>query len=163
MIEDRLKEHEKNRDCNWQRLIFVLRKHLDIWTHQNIKPYWGGDIKISHMPVIFNINMNGSTSIDIARKSLTAKQSISRTIKELQEKGFVVPKPMKNDKRSELLELTTEGKEFVLQASDAASKLQENYKQLVGAEKLSIAEEVINKIIAYHEQLEEGSGDYDLE
>jgi len=162
MMEDRILEHQKNRYCNWQRLIYILRKHLDIWSHQNIKPYWG-DIKISQMPVIFNISMEGSTSIDIARKSMTAKQSISRTIKELQEKGFVVPKPIKNDKRSELLELTAEGKEFVLQASDAASKLQESYKQLVGAEKLAIAEEVINKIIAYHEQLEEGGGDYDLE
>jgi len=162
MIDDRLLEHEKNRDCNWQRLIFVLRKHLDIWSHQNIKPYWG-EVKISHMPVIFNINMEGSTSADIARKSMIAKQSISRTIKELQEKGFVVPKPMKHDKRSELLELSQEGKEFVLEASDAAAGLQENYKLLVGAEKLAIAEEVINRIIAYHEQLEEGNGEIDFD
>lgn len=162
MIDDRLIEHQKNRDCNWQRLIFVLRKHLDIWSHQNIKPYWG-DVKISHMPVIFNINLEGSTSIDIARKSMIAKQSISRTIKELQEKGFVVTKPMKHDKRSELLELSTEGKQFVLDASDAAVSLQESYKQLVGAEKLAIAEEVIKKIIAYHEQLQEEQGGYDSE
>ena len=162
MIEDRINEHELNRDCNWQRMIFILRKHLDIWAHQNIKPYWG-DAKISYMPVIFNISMEGSTSIDIARKSMTAKQSISRTIKELQEKGFVVPKPVKNDKRSELLELTKQGKEFVLEASDAAAKLQESYKQLVGSEKLAIAEEVINKIIAYHEQLEEENGDFNIE
>lgn len=162
MIEERLKEHQKNRDCNWQRLIFVLRKHLDIWSHQNIKPYWG-EIKISHMPVIFNINMEGSTSIDIARKSMTAKQSISRTIKELQAKGFVVTKPMKHDKRSELLELSEEGKQFVLEASDAAVSLQQSYKDLVGAEKLAIAEEVINKIIAYHELLEEQNGGYNLE
>lgn len=162
MIDDRLKEYEKNRDSNWQRLIFVLRKHLDIWSHQNIKPFWG-EIKISHMPVIFNISTEGSTSIEIARKSMTAKQSISRTIKELQEKGFVIPKPMKNDKRSELLELSKEGKKFVLEASDAAARLQENYKQLVGAEKLAIAEEVLNKIIAYHEQLEEEGGHYELD
>lgn len=162
MIEDRLKEHQKNRDCNWQRLIFVLRKHLDIWSHQNIKPYWG-EVKISHMPVIFNINMEGSTSIDIARKSMIAKQSISRTIKELQEKGFVQTKPMKHDKRSELLVLSEEGKQFVLEASDAAVSLQQSYKQLVGEEKLAIAEEVINKIIAYHEQLAEENGGYEAE
>jgi len=162
MIEDRLKGHQQNRDCNWQRLIFILRKHLDIWSHQNIKPYWG-EIKISHMPVIFNINMEGSTSIDIARKSMLAKQSISRTIKELQQKGFVVAKPMKHDKRSELLELSTEGKQFVLEASDAAVSLQQSYKELVGAEKLAIAEEVINKIIAYHEKLEEESGGFELD
>jgi DNA-binding MarR family transcriptional regulator len=162
MIDERLLEHQKNRDCNWQRLIFILRKHFDIWAHQNLTQYWG-DVKISYMPVIFNINLEGSTSIDIARKSMIAKQSISRTIKELEGKGFIVTKPMKHDKRSELLELSQEGKQFVLDASDAAARLQENYKQLVGAEKLAIAEEVINKIIAYHEQLEEEQGGYEPE
>ncbi|MDQ6480592.1 hypothetical protein [Dyadobacter sp. LHD-138] len=62
----------------------------------------------------------------------------------------------------ELLELSTEGKQFVLDASDTAVSLQESYKQLIGAEKLTIAD-VINKIIAYHEQLQEEQGGYDSE
>jgi hypothetical protein len=59
--------------------------------------------------------------------------------------------------------LTKDGKDFVMQASEAALKLQESYQSLVGAEKLAIAEEVINKIIAYHEKLEEENGEYELE
>jgi DNA-binding MarR family transcriptional regulator len=152
-IEDRIREYEKDYGRNWQRLIFLLRKHLDIWSHKHIKTYWG-QMKLSYMPVICNITVDGgSTAMDIARKSMIVKQTMSRTLKELEEKGMIVSKTNKNDKRSEYLELSDSGKQLILEANIESAKLLDTYKELVGEKNLDITIEVINKIIAYHESL----------
>lgn len=151
-IDDQLRVFEEKRDSNWQGLIFNFRKHLDIWAHNNIKPDWG-NMKLSYMPVIFNITVDGSTVADLARESMIVKQTISRTVKELEENGMITARQNDNDKRSEVLELTKKGKQFVLEANIEASKLYDTYKELVGEKKLDIALEVINKLIAYHETL----------
>jgi DNA-binding MarR family transcriptional regulator len=158
-IDDRLRKLEDQDDRKWQRLIFLLRKHLDIWAHKYLKSYWG-QMKLSYMPVLFNISIDGSTAMEIARETMILKQTVSRTIKELEEKGMVVSKKNKNDRRSELLELTPTGKQFVLDSHLESQKLQDVYKELVGEKKLAIAEEVLNKIIQYHESLHTGEEEY---
>jgi len=157
-IDDRLRAYEKGKGRNWQRLIYVLRKHLDIWGHKHIKPFWG-QMKISYMPVICNISVDGSTAMEISRSSMTVKQTMSRTIKELEEKGMILSKTNENDKRSECLELTAEGKKMMLDANIELEKLMETYKELVGEKNLDITINTLLKIISYHESL----GDHDDE
>ena len=154
--DDHLRLFEENNDNNWQRLSFLLRRHHDIWAHQHIKPYWGGQMKMSYMPIIFTISVDGSTVTDISRRSMLMKQGVSRTVKELEEHGVIVPKKNEQDKRSDLLELSKKGKQFVLDAKKDAELMQEAYKQLVGEKELAIAVKVLNKIIDYHEALNTG-------
>lgn len=85
-IDERIRDFEKQAHKNWHRTVFILRKHLDIWTHKSIKPYWG-QMKISYMAVICNISIDGSTAAEIAQKSMIMKQAMSRTLKDLHEKG----------------------------------------------------------------------------
>jgi DNA-binding MarR family transcriptional regulator len=151
-IDDQLRAFEAQQDSNWQGLIFNFRKHLDIWTHKNISPYWG-QVKLSYMPVIFNIAVDGSTAVDLARESMIVKQTISRTVKELEENGMIEARQNDNDKRSEVLELTKKGKQFVLDCKMKSFELYETYKEVVGEKDMAIALEVINKIISYHENL----------
>jgi DNA-binding MarR family transcriptional regulator len=157
-IDKQLKAFEGLQDKNWQRLIFNLRKHLDSWAHHNIKPYWG-QMKISYMPVICNINVDGSTTSELARLAMISKQNMSRTIKELEENGMIMSRTNKYDKRSETLELTQSGKQFVLEANTDVFRLSSIYKKLVGEKELDIAVNVLNKILDYHESL--GSADED--
>ncbi|MVT08413.1 MarR family winged helix-turn-helix transcriptional regulator [Chitinophaga tropicalis] len=158
-IDERLQELEDKDHERWQRLTYLMRKHLDIWTHKYIKPYWK-EMKLSYMPVLFNIDVQGSTAMDISRATMIRKQTVSRTIKELEEKGIVTSKINKNDRRSELLELTEKGKQLALDAQLEAKRQEEIYKGLVGEKKYAIAMEVINKIINYHESLDIGEDEY---
>jgi DNA-binding MarR family transcriptional regulator len=148
-----LRAFEGLQDKNWQRLIFNLRKHLDQWALRNVKPYWG-QMKISYMPVICNICVDGSTTTELARMTMISKQNMSRTIKELEENGMIVGRVNSNDKRSETLELTESGKQLVLNANADVFRMSSIYKNLVGEKDLEIAVNVLNKIIDYHESLE---------
>jgi DNA-binding MarR family transcriptional regulator len=158
-LDDRLRETEKRREDNWQGLTYKLRKHLDIWGHKHIKPHWT-EMKLSYMPVLFNISMSGSTVMDISRKSMLIKQIVSRTTKELEEKGMITGKINKKDKRSEYLELTPAGKQFTLDSTLEVIKLEAIYKDLVGEEHLEIATDVLKKILAYHESQEHDEEDF---
>ena len=149
-IDKELLDFERNGSENWQRIIFNLRKQLDIWAHDNIKPIWK-DMKLSYMPVMFNISVEGSTASEIAKKSMLPKQTISRSIKELEDKGFIISATSGKDKRIEVLSLTKSGKEFILNAKNETQKMNLIYKQLVGKKDLNTAVRVINSIIDYHE------------
>ncbi|SKC45552.1 MarR family winged helix-turn-helix transcriptional regulator [Ohtaekwangia koreensis] len=151
-IDDQLKEFENNKDRNWQRLIYVLRRHLDLWSPKHVKPQWG-QMKVSYWPVICNISAKGSTAMDIARESMVVKQSVSRTIKELEEKGMIMSKTSKDDKRIEYLYLTPSGKQLIADANNQVFSLMETYKDLVGEKNLETTIDVLNKIIKYHEGL----------
>ncbi|BAV06191.1 DNA-binding transcriptional regulator, MarR family [Filimonas lacunae] len=154
-IDDKLRAFEAQRDSNWQRLTFILRKHLDIWAHKNVKPYWG-HMKLSYMPVLCNISVDGSTAIELARESMIVKQSISRTLKELEEHEMIIPRKNEQDKRSDVLELSKKGKQFLLDSFESSFALQDTYKELVGEKNLQTTIDTLNKLISYHENLYSG-------
>lgn len=150
--DKKIRELEGMRENNWQRIIFVLRKHHDLWAQKNISPEFG-PLKMSYMPVICNINLEGSAAVDIARDSMIIKQAMSRTIKELEEKGMITSTTDASDKRSERLNLTESGKKLVLDANLKVVELVKAYEKLVGRKNLDTAVSVINTIIKYHESL----------
>jgi DNA-binding MarR family transcriptional regulator len=156
-IDKQLMAFEGLQDKNWQRLVFNLKKHLDHWAHINIKPHWG-QMKISYMPVICNISVDGSTTSELARMTMISKQNMSRTIRELEANGMIVSRINSNDKRSETLELTDSGKQLVLKANTDVFRMSTIYKKLIGTKDLEIAVNVLNKIIDYHERLAADNG-----
>ena len=152
-IDEKLRELESAYYKNWQRISFNLRKHLDLWSYSNVNPSWSA-MKLSYWPVICNIGVDGSTASELSKKSLINKQNISRTIKELEEHGMIISRLNRNDKRSEVLELTEKGKELVLEANTEVLKINEVYSKLVGQEELETTITVLNKILDYHENME---------
>ena len=151
-IEEKLREFEGLQDKNWQRLIFNLRKHLDIWAHENVDPGWI-KMKLSYFPVLCNIAVDGNTPSEISEKSMITKQNVSRTLKELTMHGMVTTVANQDDKRSDIVVLTESGKQTVYEANQKIFKLNDTYTKLVGSKELDITLDAINKIIQYHKSL----------
>lgn len=151
-IEEKLREFEGLQDKNWQRLIFNLRKHLDIWAHENVDPGWI-KMKLSYFPVLCNIAVDGNTPSEISEKSMITKQNVSRTLKELNMHGMVTTVANQDDKRSDIVVLTESGKQTVYEANLNVFRLNDAYAKLVGSKELEITLDAINKIISYHKSL----------
>lgn len=137
---------------NFVRLVSIAKRHFDIWSHQNIKPT-RSDMKLSFMPVLFNISPEGNTNTELSKKSLVLKQAMSRTLKELEKAGMVISTPINNDKRSNKISLTTAGKKFVARSTQKLSKLVEQYVDLVGEKDFKTTLKVLSRIIDFHEDL----------
>ena len=137
---------------NFARLINLMKRHLDIWSHKNIK-LTNGDMKLSFLPVIFNISPEGNTNGELSKRSLVFKQSMSRTLKELEEIGMITSTPLNNDKRSNKINLTKTGKKFITESNDRLSKILDDYVELVGEKDFKTTLKVLSKIIDLHEKL----------
>lgn len=156
-IDEQLRTYAKKHETNWQQSIYTFRKHLDNWANRYVWSPWG-EMKLSYFPVIFNIHVDGSTAAEISRRSMVVKQNMSRTLKELEEKGMITTHLNEHDKRSEHLMLTPAGKEMVLNAHVELEKLLQRYAELVGEHDLQIASKVIRTINEYHERLDTSNG-----
>jgi len=156
-IDEQLRAYVKKHESNWQQSIYTFRRHLDNWASRYVRSPWG-EMKLSYFPVIFNIQVDGSTAGEISRRSMVVKQNMSRTVKELEEKGMITTRLNELDKRSEYLVLTPAGKEMVLNAHVELEKLLQRYADLVGEQNLEIASNVIRTINAYHDSLDASHG-----
>jgi DNA-binding MarR family transcriptional regulator len=148
-IDKQLQEFEALQDRNWQRLVFNLRKHLDIWAHLNVDLTWV-KMKLSYFPVLCNIAVDGNTPSEISEKSMITKQNVSRTLKELTQHGMVSTIVNKSDKRSEIVVLTQQGKQTVLEANINTFKLLDTYAKIVGKKELDTTIKVLNQILDFH-------------
>jgi len=149
-IDDKIRALEKLHYKNWQRIAFNLRKHLDSWSHVQVKPSWA-DMKLSYWPVICNIGIDGSTVSELARRSMMPKQNISRTVKELEKLGMIVSCQNANDKRSDMLILTDNGKKLILEVNTDVLKINDVYSSFIDDKELDIAISVLNRILDYHD------------
>ena len=140
---------------NFARLISIAKRHLDIWSNQNLKSV-NGEMKLSFMPVLFNISPKGNTNTELSKKSLVFKQAMSRTLKELEEAGMIISTPIDNDRRSNKINLTKEGKEFITDSTEKLSKIITEYVDLVGEKDFKTTLKVLSKIIDFHEGLNSG-------
>lgn len=157
--DEQLIDFENKHANNWLRLIYQLRRHLDFWSTKHIQaPLW--HIKHAYLPVLFNIPVAGTTATEIGHRALVQKQNLSRTIREMEKEGIISARRNREDKRSERLALTPEAKDFVLDTHFKLAALQSDYKNLVGEQEWKIATNVLLKIIAYHEKLEESEKHY---
>jgi DNA-binding MarR family transcriptional regulator len=84
------------------------------------------------MPVIMNIDMNGTNNNDLAVRAKVTKQAMSKVIKELQELGYISSKTDPQDKRSTIFRLTSKGNSFIMCARETVGELMDEYRKLLG-------------------------------
>jgi len=147
-----VKYDDKN---NYGRLICIAKKHFDIWSQKNIKPQ-KAEMKLSYMPVIFNISSAGNTNNELSHKSLVHKQAMSRTLQELEDIGMIKSSVIDNDKRSRKINLTVDGEKFVSNANEELSQLVKQYIKIVGIKDFETTINVLSKIVDFHEAKFEG-------
>jgi DNA-binding MarR family transcriptional regulator len=84
------------------------------------------------MPVIMNIDLNGTSNNDLALRANVTKQAMSKVIKELQKSGYISSKTDPDDKRSTIFRLTSKGESLIQTAKESVSDLMDEYRKLIG-------------------------------
>ncbi len=73
------------------------------------------DLLPSHLDVLcaLNFNEDGLSPTELYDATVFSSGGMTKVLKKLQERGYIVRKPMQNDKRSNLVCITALGKELV--------------------------------------------------
>lgn len=116
----------------WGKIIAILRKQSEQWSTKKLKSAGFKDFKTAYFPVIMNIDIEGTSNNELAVRARVTKQAMSKVLKDLQEKGYILAKTDVNDKRSTIYSLTARGKEFMKCANKTMSELMEDYRKEFG-------------------------------
>ena len=143
-LDRKLQDPEYVRMYGWGKVMSLLKKQMDQWAVEQITKNGFKDFKIAYMPVIMNIDKDGTRNNDLAACAKMTKQAMSKIVKELQRKGYVSAKTDPNDKRGVIFSLTKRGSDFILGARACVSSLMEEYRRELGRKNF---DDVMNKLI----------------
>lgn len=96
----------------------AFRKLLKSYTDYQLKELKGYDLTPNEIVVLSSIGVVGM-AIDIAQNACVSKALVSRSVKELREKGLISASISEVDKREQKLSLTPEGEKAAQLIADA--------------------------------------------
>lgn len=96
----------------------AFRKLLKSYTDYQLKELKGYDLTPNEIVVLSSIGVVGMAS-DIAQNACVSKALVSRSVKELREKGLILASISEVDKREQKLSLTPEGEKAAQLIADA--------------------------------------------
>ncbi len=96
----------------------AFRKLLKSYTDYQLKELKGYDLTPNEIVVLSSIGVVGMAS-DIAQNACVSKALVSRSVKELREKGLISVSISEVDKREQKLSLTPEGEKAAQLIADA--------------------------------------------
>ncbi|MBE9661229.1 MarR family winged helix-turn-helix transcriptional regulator [Mucilaginibacter myungsuensis] len=145
---------EKNIDASKVcfKLIYLLKRLNDTWLSNKLCHAHHCDFNTSHMPLFMSIGTDGMSNNQLAAQINVTKQAASKTIKELEKIGLVRSERSSSDARAVMLYYTPAGEEFYFHIKNQVIEQEERYKKLVGQKNYDTAMEVLQKMIAYHEE-----------
>jgi DNA-binding MarR family transcriptional regulator len=111
------------------------------------------DFKIGHCMVMLNLESEGITAAEIAKKVKVSKQAMSKLIQELIEKGFVLSIKHPQDHRATLIRSTEEGLKFLEALMICRIKVEMEMSQVIGEEKLGQLHLILRKILDHYEHV----------
>lgn len=91
--------------------------------------------------VMANLGKHGSMSaVDICRLTFIEKTKVSRAVQALEDKGFLLRKPSREDRRLETLTLTAAGRKAFLILGEKASAFDAALRKSLGRETATLLE-----------------------
>jgi DNA-binding MarR family transcriptional regulator len=150
-LDHRLKDATYLCTYGWGKVISHLKKQMDQWSIEQLSSNGYKDFKIAYMPVIMNIDMEGTNNNDLALRARVTKQAMSKVVKELQQKGYITSKTHPKDKRGVIFTLTPRGKDFVKCAKAAVGNLMDEYRAEFGKKKFNDLVMQLVSVIEFNE------------
>ncbi|MGC4020572.1 MAG: winged helix DNA-binding protein [Cyclobacteriaceae bacterium] len=151
-LDNRLKDQEYIRSYGWGKIISHLKKQMDQWSIYQLSNFGYKDFKIAYMPVIMNIDTDGTNNNELAARARVTKQAMSKVVKELQKKGYISAKTDPKDKRSVIFTLTARGKDFIQGARSCVGGLMDEYRKEFGKKNFNDLLQQLVAVIEYNDK-----------
>jgi len=144
---------------SWGKAISKLKKHFDTWVAEQLYAHDIRDFKLAYMPLIMNIDVDGITNTDLAKRAGITKQGMSQVVLELEEKKYIKIQTNPKDKRSSIIHLTDKGKEFILTCRGRQKELHADLQKLLGKKKFEMVLDAMYEVVKYQEEANEKKSD----
>src|SRR5512142_1126335 len=107
------------------------------------------DLRPAHTPVFQYLLPDGDRVVDLAARAQTTKQAMGYLVDYLEKTGYVERIPDPNDGRAQIVRRTAKGKKVNRIARETVEKIQNEWAQVIGAERMSALLSTLRELVQH--------------
>ncbi|HEX9956116.1 MAG TPA: MarR family transcriptional regulator [Fibrella sp.] len=119
------------------RLAWRLKRYLDEFLEPRLHQRGFTDFKLSYLRLIANIEENGITNNELARKADVTKQMMSKVVSLLETKGYIYTRKDESDCRASRIFLNERGFELLVGVHECMEEAHDCFREIIGEERLN--------------------------
>lgn len=135
------------------RLLLLARRDFLVRTTRRMELARHPRVSRASGALLPFIDLEGTRSVDLARRLGISKQAVAKAVKELMEQGLVQRVEDGADGRAFLVRFTDSGMEYLLATHDAINQVEAEYEAIVGVEEMRTVRRAL-ALIVYGEHQE---------
>ena len=125
------------------RLVWRLKRFLDGFMEPRLHELGYTDFKVSYLIFLANIEEQGTTNNELAKKAGVTKQMMSKIVGILEEKGYIYTQKNPADSRSSIIFLNERGKDLFRALKMGIQETRDKFDNIVGHDRM---EQVIDTL-----------------
>ena len=135
------------------RLLFLVRRDFLSRLSVKMEKRIGRALLQSSGALLPFIDLEGTRSVELARRMGISKQAVGKLVKELEALGFLTRTPDGADGRAFLVSFTEAGVDYLQDMHKAINQIEREYETMVGAGQMHIVRAALSTI-AYPDEEE---------
>jgi DNA-binding MarR family transcriptional regulator len=140
------------RERSLGRAIWRMKRHLDKVTEMWLHTRGFTDFKVGYLVFLGNLDKNGVSGSELARKAMVTKQAMSKMVKELEALGYVKIEQDANDGRAQIIYLSERGKAMFLELKNCMDDFNSKIHHSIGKKRTDEMLDTILDLLNYLEK-----------
>lgn len=132
-------DYDYYRDCRDRsigRLMWQMKRLIGSFVEPRLHELGFADFKLSYLPLLSNLDENGITNSELAKRAYVTKQMMSKTVSLLEASGYIYTTKNEHDSRSSMIFLNERGKALFVALSQCMQELRSKFDQIAGSERV---------------------------
>ncbi len=118
------------------RLFWQLKRYIDNLMEPQLNSLGYSDFKMSYMMVISNIEEQGTTNNELAKRANVTKQMMSKMVSLLERERYIYTTKNPDDSRSSVIFLDERGKELLIDVRQGIDQVRVKLDGIVGHDRM---------------------------
>jgi DNA-binding MarR family transcriptional regulator len=120
------------RASNTGRLLVNATRHFEERIMNVVNAQGFPDIRVSHLSVPRNLDMDGTRITELARRAAMTKQSMSDIVNQCETMGLVTRRPDPSDQRAKVVVFTPKGRQLIEVIGKAIRMAESELRKRIG-------------------------------
>lgn len=133
------------------RLLWRLKRYMDSFVEPRLHALGYKDFKMSYLMFLANIDENGTTNNELAKRACVTKQMMSKIVGLLESESYIYTEKNPSDSRSSVIFLSERGKELFVALKDCMQEGRDRFDAIVGYDRM---EQVIDTLVMLTDALD---------
>lgn len=137
------------------RLFWRLKRFMGNFIEPRLHALGYTDFKMSYLMFLSNIEEQGITNNELAKRACVTKQMMSKIVGLLEEEGYIYTQKNPNDSRSSIIFLSDRGKDLFIALESCMQEARKKFDSVVGHERMEQVIDTMSKLVNELEKAEQ--------